>query len=332
MTKRPGVAPVEENGEEALSTNVEPGPLMQAELADNHRSGFAALVGKPNVGKSTLLNAWMNLNLAPVSPKPQTTRSRLLGILTRPDAQVIFVDTPGIHRPRTKLGAYMVETAKRAIPDADVVIFLVDASEAPREADREVAQLLGTLEGIPTILALNKYDLVTPAQRQGRYEEYESLGAFEETMFVSALDGHNRDLLLERAIALLPLGPRYYPEDQISDQQERFIVADLIREHVLRCLEQEVPHAVAVLVQEYDERPNGLVHISATIYTERDSQKGIVIGRKGSMLKRIGRQARISLEAFLGQRVYLELWVKVRKDWRRNERFLRELGYSLRGS
>ena len=298
------------------------------ELPPDHRSGFVALVGKPNVGKSTLLNAWMGVKLAPVSPKPQTTRSRLLGILTRPDAQLIFVDTPGIHKPRTKLGDYMVTTAKKAIPDADVILFLVDLSTPPTDEDRQVARIIAAHKRIPAILAMNKADLLGADRLRRRRAEYEALGTFEDVFCISALYGQGLDELLARILSLLPLGPRYYPEEQISDQPERIIAADLIREQVLIHLRQEVPHAVAVTVQEFTERPNGMLYISAYIYTERPTQKAIVIGRGGTMLKKIGQDARMALEAFFERRVYLELWVKVRKNWRKDEYSLREFGYA----
>ena len=298
-----------------------------SELPPDHRSGFVALVGKPNVGKSTLLNAWLGVKIVAVSAKPQTTRNRLLGILTRPDAQAVFVDTPGIHLPRTRLGEYMVETARRAVPDADVVLFMVDASQPPTRADQEVARVLEGAQGVPVVLVLNKIDLLSPDEAETHRAAYEALGTFTASVPISALSGHNRDELLEETIALLPPGPRYYPEDQITDQQERFVAAELIRERALELLQQEVPHALAVIVQDFKPRENGVVYISATIYTERDSQKGIVIGHDGAMLKRIGREARLALEQFLETKVYLELWVKVRKNWRRDERFLRQLGY-----
>jgi len=308
---------------------IEQGLIFQQELPPNHRSGFVTLAGKPNVGKSTLLNAWLDFRIAAVSPKPQTTRNRLLGILTRPDAQAIFVDTPGIHLPRTKLGEYMVATAKRAIPDADVVVFMVDISKPPSRADREIAGLLERLRGVPVVLAMNKVDLVPPKEIKTRRAAFEDLMTSDESLCVSALTGYNRRDLLEAIIARLPLGPRYYPEGQLTDQPERFIASELIREQVLRLLQQEVPHAVAVLVEDFKERANGTIYISATIYTEKASQKGIVIGRQGTMLKRIGRDARIALEQFLDHKVYLELWVKVRKNWRRNEGYLRQLGYAM---
>lgn len=302
---------------------------VQEELPPDHRSGFVAMVGKPNVGKSTLMNAWLGVKLAAVSPKPQTTRTSMLGILTRPDAQVIFVDTPGIHEPRTKLGAYMVDKAQRAIDDADLILFVADITEAPDENDRQAAQFLAdnVPAGLPMVLALNKADAASDEVRTANRAAYESLGAFREALEISALTGMNRDALLQRIIANLPEGPRFYPEDQLTDAQERFIAAELIREQALNALEQEVPHALAVVVQDFQERENGVLYISANLFVEKESQKGIVIGRGGSMLKQIGRDARQELEAFFETKVYLELWVKVRKNWRRNEHYLRQLGY-----
>lgn len=299
---------------------------FEQELPPNHRSGFIALIGKPNVGKSTLLNAWLGEKIAAVSAKPQTTRTRLLGILTRPDAQAIFVDTPGIHLPRTKLGEHMVKAAQDAIPDADVVLFLVDVSEPPTQADIAITRMLASRPGLPVILVMNKADLPSLEEFVAHRAAYEALGHFAGAECISALKGENLDRLLELVLARLPPGPRYYPEDQVTDQQERFIASELIREQALELLQQEVPHAVAVVVEEFKERPNDVLYIAATIYTEKESQKGIVIGRNGSMLKRIGSKAREALEPFFGRKVYLELWVKVRKDWRRDERFLREVG------
>ena len=300
-------------------------------VGEGHRSGFAALIGKPNVGKSTLLNAWLGTRLAAVSPKPQTTRNRLLGILTRDDAQVIFVDTPGIHRPRTKLGSYMVDVARRAIPDADVILFLVDVSHPPTQADRRVADLLMAGAEVPVILVLNKVDAVDPKRLEEHSAAFGILGAFSWTTAISALTGAGSAELLERTIALLPAGPRYYPAEQISDQQERFIASELIREQAMRSLRDEIPHATAVVVQEFVRRPNGTLYISANIFVEKDSQKGIVIGRKGGQLKQIGQAARMALQDFFHCKVYVELWVKVRKDWRRKDDLLRQFGYSKRG-
>jgi len=305
-------------------------PLIPEELPPGHRSGFVAIVGKPNVGKSTLVNAWLGVKLAPVSPKPQTTRNRLLGILTREDAQVIFVDTPGIHLPRTPLGEYMVSEARRAVPDADIVLMMVDLATEPDRADEEVAHLIQSVPHIPAVLVMNKADLLSAAERAAREAAYRALGQFDAEFTISALTGLNVAALLDYLIQTLPEGPRFYPPDQLTDQTERFIAGEMIREAALHFLEQEVPHSLAVLVQEFQERPDGLLYIAADIYTERESQKGIVIGRGGAMLKKIGTRAREALEAFFGCKVYLELWVKVRKNWRRDPKMLRQLGYTER--
>jgi GTP-binding protein Era len=315
--------------------------LLPDDLPPDHRSGFVAVVGKPNVGKSTLMNAYLGQKIAIVSPKPQTTRNRLLGILTMErergdlaDAQIVFVDTPGIHDPLHKLGEFMVETAVRAIPDADVVLFLVDVSRPPGAEDRQIASILRKQSGVPTLLVLNKADLLPAEQAEPRVEAYQALGEFDDWLMVSALHGDNRDQLLEETIARLPLGPRYFPEEQITDQQLRFMAAELVREQVMRHLRQEIPYSVAVVVDQFKERSEDMTYISANIFVERDTQKGIVLGKKGTMIKRIGRDARQEIEELLGTRVYLELWVKVRKKWRKNERELERLGYALsrRGS
>ncbi len=299
------------------------------EVPPGHRSGFVAVIGKPNVGKSTLMNAYLGQKVAIVSEKPQTTRWRIRGILTRPDAQVIFVDTPGIHQPKHKLGEFMVETATRAIPDADVILFVVDVSEMPTAEDEQIARLIEEHGRAPVILALNKADLLPPERVIPHTDAYFKLVKHEDWMLVSATRGDNLDKLLDMIIAHLPEGPRYYPEDQITDQSVRTIAAELIREQVLHFTHQEVPHAVAVVVEDFKERGPNLTYISATIYVEKDSQKGIIIGKEGRMLKRIGQAARREIEALLGTKVYLDLWVKVRKKWRKKEEELRRLGYAL---
>jgi len=303
--------------------------MFDDNLPANHRSGYVALVGKPNVGKSTLLNAWLGFKLAPVSPKPQTTRARLLGILTQPDAQIIFVDTPGIHLPRTKLGEYMVHAAKEAIPDADVLVFMVDASEPPTRADEEIARLIHAQGHGAVILALNKIDVAPGEQYPTIRAAYEALGPFEQMVEISALNGDGCAALLDLVLARLPLGPRYYPADQVSDLQERYIAEELIREQLLLLLEQEVPHALAVVVEDFQEKPDNRLRISATIYAEKESHKGIIIGKGGAMLKRVGSQARVALEAFFERPVHVELWVKVRPHWRQDPNALREFGYGL---
>jgi len=313
--------------------------LTSEELPPDHRSGFVAVIGKPNVGKSTLINAWLGEKIAIVSPKPQTTRHRLRGILTRPDAQIIFVDTPGIHQPRHKLGEFMVETATKSIPDADLVLFMVDVSQMPTAEDEQIVQLIEKHGRAPVILVLNKADLLPPEKVQPHSTAYFKLVEHDawveceayrnQWMMISATRGDNRDKLLDMVVARLPEGPRYYPPDQLTDQNMRFIVAELIREQVLRFVHQEVPHAVAVAVEEWKQRREDLTYIGATVFVEKDSQKGIIIGEGGRMLKRIGRAAREEIEQLVGNRVYLELWVKVRDKWRQDEQELRRLGYAL---
>lgn len=310
--------------------------LLPEDVPPDHRSGFVAVMGKPNVGKSTLMNAYLGQKIAIVSPKPQTTRNRLLGILTLvrergdpADAQIIFVDTPGIHQPLHKLGEYMVETAIRAVPDADVVLFLVDGSQPPSDEDRQIADILGQERQAPILLVLNKSDLLPPEQVTEQVEAYRTLGEFDDWLLVSALNDDNLSPLLEATIERLPFGPRLYPEEQITDQQLRFMAAELIREQVLKHLRQEIPYSVAVIVDQFKERSEKMTYISANIFVERETQKAIVLGRDGSMIKRIGRDARQEIEDLLETRVYLELWVKVKKKWRKDEKELRRLGYAL---
>jgi GTP-binding protein Era len=303
--------------------------LPQEELAEGHRSGFVAVVGKPNVGKSTLINSYVGQKVAIVSSKPQTTRRRLRGILTLPEAQIIFVDTPGFHEPRHKLGEYMVEAAARAIPDADVVLFVVDVSGSPGEEDSKLARLIEERSSSACILVMNKVDLLSRDQQEARREEYLALPGCPESMMVSATEGDNRDELLALIVQHLPPGPQLYPPDQVTDQTMRFLAGELVREQVLHELYQEVPHWVAVVVEEFQERREDLTYVEATVYVAKESQKGIVIGQGGRMLKRIGRAARQEIERMVGTKVYLELWVKVRKQWPRDETALRQLGYVL---
>jgi GTP-binding protein Era len=305
------------------------GLLTQEGLPEDHRSGFVAVVGKPNVGKSTLINGYVGQKVAIVSPKPQTTRRRLRGILTLPEAQIVFVDTPGIHEPRHKLGEYMVETAARAIPDADVVLFVVDVSRPPGKEDRKLAGLMERLAESPCILVMNKVDLLSSDQEEAARAEYLALSNCPDSLTVSATEGHNREQLLRLIIQHLPIGPQFYPPEQITDQTVRFMASELIREQVLHHLHHEVPHWVAVVVEEFQERKKDLTYIEATIYVAKDSQKGIVIGQGGQMLKRIGRAARQEIESLVGTKAYLDLWVKVRKQWPRDDAALRHLGFVL---
>ncbi len=297
-------------------------------VPEGHKSGFVAVIGRPNVGKSTLMNHYVGEKVAIVSSKPQTTRSRILGILTRETCQIIFVDTPGIHRPLHRLGEIMVRTATSAIPDADVVLFLVDASVPPQEEDRMIARILAEQTDAPIILVLNKMDRLPPENVEPHTEAYWDLAPFhDEWMMTVATEGTNLDALLERILAVLPEGPRYYPREYITDQTERQIVAELIREQVLRHTYHEVPHSVAVVVEEFKEREQGVTYVAANIFVERESQKGIVIGEKGRMIRQIGLNGRRAVERLVGGKVYLDLWVKVRKMWREDERQLRHLGF-----
>ncbi|MGC8838346.1 MAG: GTPase Era [Anaerolineae bacterium] len=320
----------DENAFQEGPSGEELAPLpLEETLPEGHRSGFVALAGRPNVGKSTLLNRFVGEKVAIVSEKPQTTRNRLLGILTRPDAQVIFVDMPGLHQPRHLLGEYMMDQAASALVDADLVLFLVDISVPPTPEDELAAQFLRERTKAPAILVMNKGDLLDLRWRDERVEAYRRLGDFREGFIISALTGEGCPELLERVVELLPEGPRYFPPDQISDQNDRFVVAELIREQVLHHTWQEVPHGVAVVVEQFKERPDGKTYIEATIYVEKETHKGILIGQGGQMLKRIGQDARLAIEAYLEAPVYLDLWVKVRKNWRKREPELRRLGYRL---
>jgi GTP-binding protein Era len=303
--------------------------LENGHLAADHRAGFVSVVGRPNAGKSTLLNAYVGQKVAIISPKPQTTRRRILGILTLEQVQIVFVDTPGIHTPFHKLGEAMVRTAVQAIPDADVLLWLVDASRPPTKEDRQIAGLIAEHgQGIPLILGLNKSDLVPQDERAARAKTYLELADPEGWTFFSASMGENRDLLLDMVIAHLPFHPPYYPEDQVTDQTERAIAAELVREQVLLHTHQEVPHSVEVVVDEFKARSSKLVYVHATILVERSSQKGILLGRGGRMVKAISQAARQQIEALVEAKVYLELWVKVRPKWRQKESELKRLGYN----
>lgn len=321
------------------------------------RSGFAALIGRPNVGKSTLVNALVGEKVAIVSPKPQTTRHRIQAVLTRPHAQVVFIDTPGLHKPRHMLGEYMTKAAQSAIPDVDVVLFVVDGSEGPKARDRWIAERLAHVEK-PIVLVVNKLDAFRDAdasgEGDGEHEGYQPsadelaalaqrfgdervaravapflpLGQFTHVAPVSAVTGQGLDELVDALVAQLPEGPQYFPDDWVTDSPEQFLVAELIREQVLHLTEDEVPHSVAVVVEEMKPRPGReLVDVRATIIVDRESQKGIIIGKQGSMLKRIGQGARREIERLLGSQVNLELWVKAKPGWRDRAGSLQELGF-----
>ncbi|MFZ1238334.1 GTPase Era [Candidatus Amarolinea dominans] len=297
--------------------------------APEHRAGFVAIIGRPNVGKSTLLNAILGQKIAITAPKPQTTRSRLLGILTLAEAQIVFVDTPGIHRPRHKLGEYMVQQAVMALPDADVILWIVDIAEPPFAEDEQIALLLAQkAAGRPVVIGCNKVDLVNASTLAERQAVFSALVAPTALVTLAAARGQGVDDLIAVLRPLLPLSPPYYPADQVTDVQERFIAAELVREAVIHHLREEVPHAVAVVVDEFKTRGPEMTYIAATVYVERESQKGIVLGLGGRMLKQIGQQARVGIEEMLETKVYLELWVKVVPHWRRDLTYLRRFGYA----
>jgi GTP-binding protein Era len=301
---------------------------MQSE-SSHFKSGFVAVMGRPNVGKSTLINTLLGTKIAAVSPWPQTTRKQQMGILTLENAQIIFVDTPGVHRPHHKLGERMNEEAAGVLEECDLALFIVDINEIPTEEDRMLANLLiDTRRSIPILLALNKADLVDEPTLESHRQAYLDLFPQQASNLpISATRGDGLDALLKEIISQLPLGPPFFPEDQITDLYEREIAADLIREAVLYHLRDEVPHSVAVRIDEYKERNHHGAYIEATLFVERDSQKGIVIGQGGSMLKDIGTHARQEIEAMSGRSVYLKLRVKVRKNWRNDESALRLFGF-----
>ncbi|MCC7117154.1 MAG: GTPase Era [Anaerolineales bacterium] len=293
-----------------------------------HKSGFVAIVGKPNVGKSTLLNALLGQKVAAVSPRPQTTRVQQRGILTLPNAQIIFVDTPGLHKSKHKLGEFLNQEAQEALEGVDLILWLVDASSAPTDEDQSIADLLkSATRRTPLALALNKTDILPADELSARESEYQQLANAPTLLNISASKRLGLGELIEKLIQLLPQRAAEYPEDQITDLYEKEIAADLIREACLLQLRDEVPHSLAVRMDEFKERENGMAYIAATLLVERDSQKGIVIGEGGRMLKSIGSAARKQIEEMGGRKVFLELRVKVEKDWRNNPNTLRLLGY-----
>jgi len=291
-----------------------------------HKSGFAAVIGRPNVGKSTLINALIGQKIAIMSDKPQTTRSRILCILTEEDAQIIFLDTPGVHKPKHKLGDYMAKATEGALHGVDVVIFVVDVTEKMGAGEQYILKQLANVR-VPVLLAVNKVDCIPRQQSLPIIESYAKVYDFAGIVPISAREGENLEGLLAEIKKHLSEGPQYYPADMVTDQPERLIVAELVREKVLALTRDEIPHAVAVDIEEMTTRQKGDVYIRAVIYVERESQKGIVIGAKGALLRTIGAQARSDVETLLGAKVYLDLWVKTRKDWRNRATALREFGF-----
>lgn len=290
------------------------------------RSGFAAIVGRTNVGKSTLLNKLVGRKVAIMSDKPQTTRNKILCVLNREHSQVIFLDTPGIHKPKHRLGEFLVQTALKTLKEVDSVLFLVEANHPPGPGDLFIIKQLENI-ATPVILVINKIDLVRREELLPLIEQFSKLYNFSEIVPVSALTGENLPRLLDLVSEYLPPGPQYYPGEMITDRPESFIMSELIREKILRLTSQEVPHSVAVVIEELEEQSTNVVSVRAVIYTERESQKGILIGKGGQMLKKIGQTAREDMENLLGSKIFLELWVKVRPDWRNKEAQLKNMGY-----
>jgi GTP-binding protein Era len=291
------------------------------------KSGFVSIVGRPNVGKSTLLNHIVGQKIAIMSNKPQTTRNKITAVYTTEQGQVIFLDTPGIHKPKSKLGDYMVAVAENTLNEVDLVLFVIDATEKRGPGDEYIIERLKQVK-TPVFLVINKIDKVHPEELLPIIDDYRKLYEFKQIIPISALEGNNTGPLIQAIFDEMEEGPMYYPPDQVTDHPERFIVAELIREKVLHLTREEVPHSIAVTVEEMKRGENGkTLYIYAAIYVERDSQKGILIGERGQMLKEIGRRARLDIERLMGDKVYLELWVKVKKDWRNQERMLRNFGF-----
>ena len=293
---------------------------------EDFKSGFVAIVGRTNVGKSTLLNKLVGRKVAIMSDKPQTTRNKILCVFTREDAQVIFMDTPGFHKPKHRLGEHLVQMALRSFKEVDAILFLVEADQPPGPGDSFIIKRFEVTTN-PVLLVINKIDLVKREELLPLIEQYSKLYNFSEIIPVSALTGENLPHLLEIVTGYLPAGPKYYPEEMVTDRPESFIMTELIREKVLHLTGQEVPHSVAVVIEQLEERPNHVVAVRAVIYTERESQKGILIGKGGQMLKKIGQLAREDMENLLGSKIFLELWVKVKSDWRNKESQLQNFGY-----
>jgi GTP-binding protein Era len=291
--------------------------------AKDFKSGFIAIIGRPNVGKSTLMNCLLGEKISIISDKPQTTRNRIRGILTLPDAQLVFLDTPGIHKPLHKMNEIMVKTALGTYGEVDVIMLLVEATERPGAGDKFIIETLSKIK-TPVFLVVNKVDLIAKERLLPLMQELSGLYPFAEIVPVSAL---KKDLggLLDALLKRMPKGPKYFPDDQLTDQPERFVVTEIIREKIFELTKEEIPYSTAVVIEQMKEEPN-LTSIHAMIYVERDSQKGIVIGKNGALLKEIGTRARLDAEKLLGVKVFLQLWVKVKKGWRDDDYMLRNVG------
>ena len=292
------------------------------------KSGFVALIGRPNVGKSTLLNELVGQKVAIMSDKPQTTRNKIQGVYTSDDAQIIFIDTPGIHKPKHRLGEFMTQLAERTLKEVDLILFMVDAEAGLGRGDQFIMERLKNAR-TPVFLIVNKIDLMHPDQLLPIIDAYRKEMPFSEVVPISARLGNNVNTMLEQIKNYLEEGPKYYPDDQVTDHPERFIISELIREKILHLTEEEIPHSVAVIIESIEAPKNGeKMTIQAAIIVERNSQKGIIIGKGGKMLKEIGTRARYDIEGLLGSKVFLELWVKVQKNWRDKAFYLRDFGFN----
>lgn len=294
--------------------------------SEHFKSGFVAVVGRPNVGKSTLINALIGDKIVIVSDKAQTTRNRIICVYTDQEKQIVFMDTPGIHKPKHKLGEFMVTAAVDSLKEVEAVLFLVAANEKRGPGDNFIIEQLEKVK-VPVYLCVNKIDTLTKEDLLKVIVSYQDAYPFAGVIPISALEKENLDVLLKELTSTLPEGPQYFPEDMITDQPERLLISDMIREKILLTTRDEVPHSIAVEVEEMKTRDDGTTYIRATIFVERDSQKGIIIGNKGTMLKQLGAQSRLDIQRLLGTKVYLDLWVKVKKDWRNKSGMLSELGY-----
>ncbi len=299
---------------------------MTEETSKKYKSGFVTMWGRPNVGKSTLLNTLVGEKVAIVTPRPQTTRNRVMGVCEVENGQIVFLDTPGILKPKQRLDEYLIKSARTCLRDADVVLFVVDSTTPPHSDDKRAAKLLHPLKK-DILLVINKIDATDISHLEGRIEEYKKLGDFKGGAAVSAITKINIPTLVDKILGLLPESPAYYPEGTITDQQEKLTIAELIREQVLIFARQEVPHGVAVVINEFTPRSDKLAYIAATIYVEKPTHKLIIVGGRGQMLKEIGRKSREGIQELLGKKVYLDLWVKVSKNWRKDEAALKRFGY-----
>lgn len=296
-------------------------------MKENFKSGFVAIIGRPNVGKSTLMNHLIGQKIAITSKKPQTTRNKIQTVYTCEDGQIIFLDTPGIHKAKNKLGEYMVNVAEQTLKEVDVVLWLVEPTDFIGKGELHIAEQLKKAN-VPVILIMNKIDMVAKDKLPGFMENYRKIYDFEEIIPVCALRGVNMEKVISTIFRFLPYGPKFYDDETITDQPQRQIVAEMIREKALRCLDEEIPHGIAVAIDRMKERPDGsVIDIDATIICEKDSHKGIIIGKGGSMLRRIGSQARMEIEKMMEMKVNLQLWVKVKKDWRDSDFMIKNFGY-----